>query len=347
MTEFGGPEVLQAGRAAGARARALGETLIRVTRCGLNFADTHTRTNSYVQKATLPLVPGGEVAGVEEETGRRVVALLASGGYAEYARRGEAARVRDPGRAGRRDGLGDDRSGDDRLAPLPHLRGGCAGGERRGTRCGGRRRLAGGPARPCARCRARDRNRLQRGEARADAAPRSRRRDRPEARGPDRAADRGQRGQPGRCRVRDGRRRGVRRLVQRACAVWADRRLRDRQPAAQRRLDGLAAAPLARGRRLLPVPLPDAPGRCSRTRSRSCSPAPRGGSSRRSSGTPIRSSRPPRRTSICASGAPRASFCSTPRLERRARKLPCADGLLICRPRALRVHPQGAQGRRV
>jgi hypothetical protein len=27
-------------------------------RAGLNFADTHQRTNRYVQKATLPLVPG-------------------------------------------------------------------------------------------------------------------------------------------------------------------------------------------------------------------------------------------------------------------------------------------------
>ena len=76
MTEFGGPEVLRARRAAAARARARARSLIRVTRAGLNFADTHTRTNSYVQKATLPLVPGGEVAGVREDTGERVVALV-------------------------------------------------------------------------------------------------------------------------------------------------------------------------------------------------------------------------------------------------------------------------------
>jgi NADPH2:quinone reductase len=83
MTEFGGPEVLKlvelpipvAGE---------GEALIKVSRAGLNFADTHTRTNSYVQKATLPLIPGGEVAGVREDTGERVVALVGSGGYAEY-----------------------------------------------------------------------------------------------------------------------------------------------------------------------------------------------------------------------------------------------------------------------
>jgi NADPH:quinone reductase len=84
MTEFGGPEVLKltdleipdpGGE----------EALIRVTRAGLNFADTHTRSNSYVQRATLPLVPGGEVAGIREDTGERVVALVGTGGYAEYA----------------------------------------------------------------------------------------------------------------------------------------------------------------------------------------------------------------------------------------------------------------------
>ena len=63
-----------------------GEVLIRVTRAGMNFADVHTRTNSYVQKATLPLVPGGEVAGVREDTGERVIALTRTGGYAEYAK---------------------------------------------------------------------------------------------------------------------------------------------------------------------------------------------------------------------------------------------------------------------
>jgi NADPH2:quinone reductase len=84
MTEFGGPEVLKLVELPSPEPGPE-ETLIRVTRAGLNFADTHTRTNSYVQKATLPLVPGGEVAGVREDTGERVVALTGSGGYAEYA----------------------------------------------------------------------------------------------------------------------------------------------------------------------------------------------------------------------------------------------------------------------
>ncbi len=84
MTEFGGPEVLELAELPTPEPGPE-ETLIKVTRAGLNFADTHTRTNSYVQKATLPLVPGGEVAGVREDTGERVVALVGSGGYAEYA----------------------------------------------------------------------------------------------------------------------------------------------------------------------------------------------------------------------------------------------------------------------
>ncbi len=84
MTEFGGPEVLKLAELPTPQPGP-DETLIKVTRAGLNFADTHTRTNSYVQKATLPMVPGGEVAGVREDTGERVVALVGSGGYAEYA----------------------------------------------------------------------------------------------------------------------------------------------------------------------------------------------------------------------------------------------------------------------
>ncbi len=84
MTEFGGPEVLELAELPVPRAGE-GEVLIEVTRAGINFADTHTRTNSYVRRATLPLIPGGEVAGVRRDTGERVVALVGSGGYAQYA----------------------------------------------------------------------------------------------------------------------------------------------------------------------------------------------------------------------------------------------------------------------
>jgi NADPH:quinone reductase len=85
MTEFGGPEVLELSELPQPQPEE-DEVLIEVTRAGINFADTHTRTNSYVQRATLPLVPGGEVAGVRQDTGERVVALVGTGGYAQYAK---------------------------------------------------------------------------------------------------------------------------------------------------------------------------------------------------------------------------------------------------------------------
>src|SRR5215213_7694428 len=84
QTQFGGPEVLELVDLPvpepGER-----EVLIRVSRAGMNFADTHQRNNDYLAAQQLPLVPGGEVAGVREETGERVVALSGTGGYAEYA----------------------------------------------------------------------------------------------------------------------------------------------------------------------------------------------------------------------------------------------------------------------
>ena len=84
QTEFGGPEVLKLVDIPRPEPGD-GELLIRVTRAGLNYADTHNRENTYLAPASLPQVPGGEVAGVREDTGERVVALCGSGGYAEYA----------------------------------------------------------------------------------------------------------------------------------------------------------------------------------------------------------------------------------------------------------------------
>jgi NADPH:quinone reductase len=84
MREFGGPEVLELAEIARPEA-APGQVLIRVTRAGVNFADTHIRTDTYLAPASLPLTPGSEVAGVRVDTGERVVALCGSGGYAEYA----------------------------------------------------------------------------------------------------------------------------------------------------------------------------------------------------------------------------------------------------------------------
>jgi NADPH2:quinone reductase len=73
IAEFGGPEVLQLVSLPEPVAGP-GEVLIRVSVAGMNFADTHQRANQYIAKATLPLVPGSEVAGVRVDTGERVVA---------------------------------------------------------------------------------------------------------------------------------------------------------------------------------------------------------------------------------------------------------------------------------
>jgi NADPH:quinone reductase len=84
ISEFGGPEVLQVVELPQPEPAA-DEVLIEVSRAGLNFADTHQRTNSYLAKAELPLIPGSEVAGRRTDTGERVVALCGNGGYAQYA----------------------------------------------------------------------------------------------------------------------------------------------------------------------------------------------------------------------------------------------------------------------
>ncbi|MFZ0041724.1 MAG: zinc-binding dehydrogenase, partial [Solirubrobacteraceae bacterium] len=90
IDEFGGPEKLhevdlptpEPGQA---------QVLIEVTRAGVNFADTHQRTNSYLAPAQLPLIPGTEVAGVRTDTGQRVVALTGTGGYAQFVVAPEAS----------------------------------------------------------------------------------------------------------------------------------------------------------------------------------------------------------------------------------------------------------------
>jgi NADPH2:quinone reductase len=82
QTEFGGPEVLQLADVPEPEP-APGEVLIDVALAGVNFADTHQRENAYVQKASLPLIPGAEVAGTRRDTGERVIALTRTGGYAE------------------------------------------------------------------------------------------------------------------------------------------------------------------------------------------------------------------------------------------------------------------------
>jgi NADPH2:quinone reductase len=83
ITEFGGPEVLTITDIADPVA-ADGFELIDVTAAGVNYADTHQVENSYLSKTELPMVPGSEVVGTTAD-GRRVAALVGTGGYAEKA----------------------------------------------------------------------------------------------------------------------------------------------------------------------------------------------------------------------------------------------------------------------
>jgi NADPH2:quinone reductase len=83
IDEFGGPEVLQVVDLPKPEPGD-GQVLIEVSRAGMNFADTHQRENTYLARYETPLVLGGEVAGRTDD-GRRVVAMVPGGGYAEYA----------------------------------------------------------------------------------------------------------------------------------------------------------------------------------------------------------------------------------------------------------------------
>ena len=82
IDRFGGPEVLHVADLPEPRPGE-GEVLIDVSLAGVNFGDTHQREGQYIAERELPFVLGGEVAGTFD--GRRVVAMLETGGYAERA----------------------------------------------------------------------------------------------------------------------------------------------------------------------------------------------------------------------------------------------------------------------
>ncbi|KAA9110291.1 quinone oxidoreductase family protein [Microbacterium rhizomatis] len=83
VLEFGGPEVLRPADVPEPRVGE-GQILVHVDRAGVNYADTHQAENTYLSRSTVPMVPGGEVVGRTDD-GRRVVALVDGGGYAERA----------------------------------------------------------------------------------------------------------------------------------------------------------------------------------------------------------------------------------------------------------------------
>ncbi len=59
-----------------------GQVVVDVARCGVNFADTHATRDDYLAKQELPLIPGAEVSGRTPD-GKRVAAMLNTGGYAQ------------------------------------------------------------------------------------------------------------------------------------------------------------------------------------------------------------------------------------------------------------------------
>ena len=81
------------------------DVLVRVRACGVNFADALIVQGKYQEKPPLPFVPGLEVAGeivsmgkdvAGLATGQRVVALCATGGYAEMVTASAAVTIRIP-----------------------------------------------------------------------------------------------------------------------------------------------------------------------------------------------------------------------------------------------------------
>ncbi|HEY9180855.1 MAG TPA: NAD(P)H-quinone oxidoreductase [Candidatus Baltobacteraceae bacterium] len=79
----GGPEVLRVVERP-APVPAAGEVLLRVKAAGMSHADVMQRQGRYPPPSGASDIPGLEAAGIIEETGERVCALLTGGGDAQY-----------------------------------------------------------------------------------------------------------------------------------------------------------------------------------------------------------------------------------------------------------------------
>ncbi|MFT9597620.1 quinone oxidoreductase family protein [Mesobacillus sp.] len=93
LKEYGGPEVLQLVEMERPVPKGH-QVLIEIHAIGVNYADTARREGQYVVPTKLPFIPGAEIAGIVVETGEsvtnvqagdRVVTLIESEGYAEFA----------------------------------------------------------------------------------------------------------------------------------------------------------------------------------------------------------------------------------------------------------------------
>jgi len=101
ITAFGGPDSMHLVDLA-EPVPGPGQEVIEVTSIGINYADTHQTENSYLSPQRLPLVPGIEVVGIAN--GRRVLAPVDSGGYAQKAIAHSAAMIEIP------DGVSDEQA---------------------------------------------------------------------------------------------------------------------------------------------------------------------------------------------------------------------------------------------
>ncbi|MGM0617387.1 MAG: quinone oxidoreductase family protein [Actinomycetota bacterium] len=84
ITEFGGPEVLTFVDDEPEPKPGPGMELLEIDAAGINYADTHQAEDTYLAPTSLPMIPGAEAVGRLAD-GRRVVALVGGGGYAERA----------------------------------------------------------------------------------------------------------------------------------------------------------------------------------------------------------------------------------------------------------------------
>jgi len=93
LKEYGGPEVLEMVEIEKPIPSSR-EVLIEIKAIGVNYADTARREGQYVVKTPLPFIPGAEIAGIVASVGdkvtgvkpgMRVVTLIESGGYSEFA----------------------------------------------------------------------------------------------------------------------------------------------------------------------------------------------------------------------------------------------------------------------
>ena len=84
ITRFGGPEVLELVEDHPEPEATQGTSVLDVSAAGVNYADTHQSEDTYLAPQSLPFVPGAEAVGTLPD-GRRAVALVAGGGYAQRA----------------------------------------------------------------------------------------------------------------------------------------------------------------------------------------------------------------------------------------------------------------------